>query len=165
MKKELEWIRRSPKARTTKSKARIDNFNNIKKKANSKKIKQELHIDVKMGRVGGKILELIKINKSFNELNILNGLTDAVGWSYGLANAVGWSHGLENTVGWSHGLTSVVGWSCGLVNVVGCSHGLTNAVGWSRGLANAVGWSHGLTNAFGWSHGLTNAEMGRFNRH
>lgn len=73
MKKELEWIRRSPKARTTKSKARIDNFNNIKKKANSKKIKQELNIDVKMGRIGGKILELIKIKKSFNELNILNG--------------------------------------------------------------------------------------------
>ena len=73
MKKELEWIRRSPKARTTKSKARIDNFNNIKKKANSKKIKQELNIDVKMGRIGGKILELIKIKKSFNGLNILNG--------------------------------------------------------------------------------------------
>jgi ABC transport system ATP-binding/permease protein len=73
MKKELEWIRRLPKARTTKSKARIDNFNNIKKKANSKKVKQELSIDVKMGRMGGKILELIKINKSFNELNILNG--------------------------------------------------------------------------------------------
>ena len=73
MKKELEWIRKSPKARTTKSKARVDNFNNIKKKANSKKIKQELNIDVKMGRIGGKILELIKIKKSFNGLNILNG--------------------------------------------------------------------------------------------
>mgnify|MGYP001425202024 FL=1 len=73
MKKELDWIRRSPKARTTKSKARIDNFNSIKKKANSKKVKQELNIDVKMGRIGGKILELININKSFNELNILKG--------------------------------------------------------------------------------------------
>ena len=73
MKKELDWIRRSPKARTTKSKARIDNFYNIKKKANSKKVKQELNIDVKMGRIGGKILELININKSFNELNILKG--------------------------------------------------------------------------------------------
>ena len=73
LKKELDWIRRSPKARTTKSKARIDNFNNIKKKANSKKVKQELNIDVKMGRIGGKILELININKSFNELNILKG--------------------------------------------------------------------------------------------
>ena len=73
MKKELDWIRRSPKARTTKSKARIDNFNNIKKKANSKKVKQQLNIDVKMGRVGGKILELINIYKSFNELNILKG--------------------------------------------------------------------------------------------
>ena len=65
MKKELDWIRRSPKARTTKSKARIDNFYNIKKKANSKKVKQELNIDVRMGRIGGKILELINIYKSF----------------------------------------------------------------------------------------------------
>ena len=73
MKKELDWIRRSPKARTTKSKARIDNFNNIKKKANSKKVKQELNIDVKMSRVGGKILELININKSFDDLNLLKG--------------------------------------------------------------------------------------------
>lgn len=73
MKKELDWIRRSPKARTTKSKARIDNFYNIKKKANSKKVKQELNIDVRMGRIGGKILELINIYKSFNELNILKG--------------------------------------------------------------------------------------------
>lgn len=73
MKKELDWIRRSPKARTTKSKARIDNFYNIKKKANSKKVKQELNIDVKMSRVGGKILELININKSFDDLNLLKG--------------------------------------------------------------------------------------------
>ena len=73
MKKELDWIRRSPKARTTKSKARVDNFINIKKKANSKKVKQELNIDVNMGRIGGKILELININKSFNKLNILKG--------------------------------------------------------------------------------------------
>ena len=44
MKKELEWIRKSPKARTTKSKARVDNFEIIKAKANSKKIKQELKL-------------------------------------------------------------------------------------------------------------------------
>jgi len=65
MKKELEWIRRSPKARTTKSKARIDNFDKIKKKASSKRITQELNIDVKMDRMGGKILELKNIKKSF----------------------------------------------------------------------------------------------------
>ena len=73
MKKELEWIRRSPKARTTKSKARIDNFDKIKKKASSKRITQELNIDVKMDRMGGKILELKNIKKSFGELTILDG--------------------------------------------------------------------------------------------
>jgi len=73
MKKELEWIRRSPKARTTKSKARIDNFDKIKKKANSKRITKELNIDVKMDRIGGKILELKNIKKSYNDLLILDG--------------------------------------------------------------------------------------------
>jgi ABC transport system ATP-binding/permease protein len=73
MKKELEWIRRSPKARTTKSKARIDNFNKIKKKATSKRVTKELHIDVKMERIGGKILELKNIRKSYDDLRILDG--------------------------------------------------------------------------------------------
>jgi ABC transport system ATP-binding/permease protein len=73
MKKELEWIRRSPKARTTKSKARIDNFDKIKKKAGSKRVTQELNIDVKMDRMGGKILELKNIKKSFGDLTILDG--------------------------------------------------------------------------------------------
>ena len=73
MKKELEWIRRSPKARTTKSKARIDNFNKIKLKATSKRITKELNIDVKMDRIGGKILELKNIKKSYDSLIILDG--------------------------------------------------------------------------------------------
>ena len=73
MKKELEWIRRSPKARTTKSKARIDNFDKIKKKASSKRITQELNIDVKMDRMGGKILELKNIKKNYGDLTILKG--------------------------------------------------------------------------------------------
>ncbi len=73
MKKELEWIRKSPKARTTKSKARVDNFEVIKTKANSKKIKQELKLEVKMSRVGGKILELKKVYKSYDDLKILSG--------------------------------------------------------------------------------------------
>jgi len=73
MKKELEWIRRSPKARTTKSKARIDNFDKIKKKATSKRITKELNIDVKMDRMGGKILELKNIKKSYGDLVILDG--------------------------------------------------------------------------------------------
>ena len=73
MKKELEWIRKTPQARTTKSKARVDNFENIKQKANSKKVKQELKLEVKMSRVGGKILELKKVYKSYGDLTILNG--------------------------------------------------------------------------------------------
>jgi len=73
MKKELEWIRRSPKARTTKSKARIDNFDKIKKKATSKRVNKELNIDVKMDRIGGKILELKNIRKSYDDLLILDG--------------------------------------------------------------------------------------------
>ena len=73
MKKELEWIRKTPQARTTKSKARVNNFQNIKAKANSKKQKQELKLEVKMSRVGGKILELKKVYKSYGELKILDG--------------------------------------------------------------------------------------------
>jgi len=73
MKKELEWIRKSPKARTTKSKARVDNFEVIKNKATSKKIKQELKLEVKMSRLGGKILELKKVYKSYGDLKILSG--------------------------------------------------------------------------------------------
>lgn len=73
MKKELEWIRKTPQARTTKSKARVDNFENIKQKANSKKVKKELKLEVKMSRVGGKILELKKVYKSYGDLKILSG--------------------------------------------------------------------------------------------
>ena len=64
MKKELEWMRRSPKARTTKSKARISNFDNIKEKATAKRQKNDLKLQVKMSRVGGKILELKKCIKA-----------------------------------------------------------------------------------------------------
>ena len=73
MKKELEWMRRSPKARTTKSKARITNFDNIKEKATNKKLTQELNLEIKMSRIGGKILELKKIYKSYNQIDILKG--------------------------------------------------------------------------------------------
>ena len=73
MKKELEWIRRQPKARGTKSKARIDRFDKIKKKAASRIINQQLNIDVKMDRIGGKILEAKNIKKKYGDLTILNG--------------------------------------------------------------------------------------------
>ena len=73
LKKELEWMRRSPKARTTKSKARIANFDKIKEKASKKKVKHELNLEIKMSRIGGKILELKKVHKSYGDLKILNG--------------------------------------------------------------------------------------------
>lgn len=71
MKKELEWMRRMPKARGTKSKARIENFYEIEKKANSRKKQQELKLEVRMNRMGGNILELKKVHKSWGETPIM----------------------------------------------------------------------------------------------
>ncbi len=71
MRKELDWMRRMPRARTTKSKARIDSFYKTKDKAQSGKIKKELKLEVKTGRIGGKILELEGINKSYGDINII----------------------------------------------------------------------------------------------
>lgn len=71
--KELEWMRKQPKARTTKSKSRQDAFYDWKERA-AKKVKQaELELQVKMTRLGGKILELKKVYKSFGEKRILKG--------------------------------------------------------------------------------------------
>jgi len=73
MKRELEWIRRMPKARGTKSKSRVDAFYDLKEKATSKAVQDKLQLDVKMSRVGGKILELKKIYKSFGDFPIVKG--------------------------------------------------------------------------------------------
>ena len=72
MKKELDWMRRQPKARTTKSKARIDSFYNIKDKATSLKQQDELKLGVHMSRVGGKILEMEHVAKSYDDIKIVN---------------------------------------------------------------------------------------------
>ncbi|HJN06144.1 MAG TPA: ATP-binding cassette domain-containing protein, partial [Bacteroidales bacterium] len=73
MKKELDWMRRMPKARTTKSKARIDSFYKTKDKATSSKAKEELKLGVHMSRVGNKILEMENVSKSYDDIVILNG--------------------------------------------------------------------------------------------
>jgi len=73
MKKELDWIRRMPKARTTKSKARIDSFYRTKDKATSAVKEDEIKLGVNMSRVGGKILEMDNVSKSFGETVILDG--------------------------------------------------------------------------------------------
>ena len=65
--KELEWMRRQPKARTTKSKSRIDAFYETEKTAKTDTRKHTLELDFEMKRLGSKILELKDINKSFGE--------------------------------------------------------------------------------------------------
>ncbi|NIG52080.1 ABC-F family ATP-binding cassette domain-containing protein [Chitinophaga sp. Cy-1792] len=71
--KELEWMRKQPKARTTKSKSRQDNFYEVKEKATTRIQDQQLELNVKMTRLGGKILELKKVYKAYGELIILKG--------------------------------------------------------------------------------------------
>ncbi len=69
--KELEWMRTQPRARTHKSKARVDAFYDIEKKAGSGKKKKELRLDMKMQRIGSKIMELRNVCKRFDDLSIL----------------------------------------------------------------------------------------------
>ncbi len=65
--KELEWMRRQPKARTTKSKSRQDDFYETEKVAKTDTRKEKLELDFEMKRLGTKILELTKINKSYGD--------------------------------------------------------------------------------------------------
>jgi ATP-binding cassette subfamily F protein uup len=73
--KELEWMRKQPKARTTKSKSREDNFYEIEKIATAKKQELCLKLEMKMNRLGGKVLEMKVVRKAFGDLNVLDGFT------------------------------------------------------------------------------------------
>ncbi len=73
MRKELEWIRRMPKARGTKSKSRVDAFYDLKEKATDKRQIAEMELNVKMSRIGGKVIEMKKVYKSYDDFNILKG--------------------------------------------------------------------------------------------
>lgn len=70
--KELEWMRRQPKARTTKAQSRVDNFENVKAAATAKAEDKRVEIEVKMQRLGGKILELHNISKSHGDKKLLH---------------------------------------------------------------------------------------------
>jgi ATP-binding cassette subfamily F protein uup len=72
LKKELEWMRRQPKARTTKSKSRIDSFYELEEKTKGRQIKSSLELSVNVSRQGNKILELENIEKSFNGKPVIN---------------------------------------------------------------------------------------------
>jgi ATP-binding cassette subfamily F protein uup len=71
--KELEWMRKQPKARTTKSKSRQDAFYEVEKKAKQQLGEQNLELQAKMTRLGGKVAELKKVYKSFGDKVILKG--------------------------------------------------------------------------------------------
>ena len=71
--KELEWMRKQPKARTTKSKSRQDAFADVEERVKLQKDVAEVSLQVKMTRLGGKILEMKKVYKSYGDLNIMKG--------------------------------------------------------------------------------------------
>ncbi|MHA7830505.1 MAG: ABC-F family ATP-binding cassette domain-containing protein [Flagellimonas sp.] len=71
-KKELDWMRRQPKARTTKSKSRIDDFAEIKARAHQRRQEHEVQLELNMERLGSKILELHNVSKSYGNKTILD---------------------------------------------------------------------------------------------
>ncbi len=70
--RELEWVRKQPKARTTKSKSRVDAFYDTEAKARSIKTEKKTELSVKVERIGSKIIELHQLSKKYDTLNILN---------------------------------------------------------------------------------------------
>jgi ATP-binding cassette subfamily F protein uup len=71
--KELEWIRKQPKARTTKSKSRIDAFVEVESKAKQRIEDQQMQLQMKMNRLGGKVVEMKKVYKNYGEKVIMKG--------------------------------------------------------------------------------------------
>ena len=71
-KKELDWMRRQPKARTTKSKSRIEDFKEIKEKASQRRNEHQVQLEINMERLGSKMIEMHKVQKAFGDKVILN---------------------------------------------------------------------------------------------
>ncbi len=72
LKKELEWMRRMPQARSTKSKSRIDAFYDLQSKTQNNGLKEQLELSIKSARQGNKIIEINHLKKSFNNHLIIN---------------------------------------------------------------------------------------------
>lgn len=70
-KQELEWMRRQPKARTTKSKSRIDDFFEIKERAGKRRNDHQVQLEINMERMGTKIVEFHNVSKSYGDKKIL----------------------------------------------------------------------------------------------
>ncbi|NND94146.1 MAG: ABC-F family ATP-binding cassette domain-containing protein [Flavobacteriales bacterium] len=75
MRKELDWIRRQPKARGTKAKYRVQAFDELKKTATKNLSKDELQIEINVPRIGSKVVELHKISKGFEEKELISGFS------------------------------------------------------------------------------------------
>jgi ABC transport system ATP-binding/permease protein len=75
LRRELEWVRRQPKARGTKSKSRLDAYEQLKEKVSGKRKEDKLILDIKHTRLGGKILELKHLYKSFDDKKIIHNFT------------------------------------------------------------------------------------------
>ncbi len=71
MRKELDWVRRMPKARGTKAKYRVEAFYDLEEKANQKIFDKQVSLNVKTTRLGSKILDIYSLYKSFGEIKIL----------------------------------------------------------------------------------------------
>lgn len=75
LRRETEWIRQTPQARTGKSKSRIDAYKGLKDKTSVKRTERKIELEQQMQRLGNKIVELVNVKKAFGEKNILNGFS------------------------------------------------------------------------------------------
>jgi ATP-binding cassette subfamily F protein uup len=71
MRKELDWIRRQPKARGTKAKYRVDAFEELKEKASQKKFDSQMELNVRTARLGSKIIEMENVSKGFGDRQLI----------------------------------------------------------------------------------------------
>lgn len=71
LRKEMDWMRKSPRARTTKSKSRIDAFYRLQDKVGQRTVEADLKLDMKTTRLGGQVLELEAVSKAFGGKPIL----------------------------------------------------------------------------------------------
>ena len=73
--RELEWVRKQPRARTTKSKSRVDAFVDVEAKARKKSVDKKIELSVKVERIGSKIIEVRNLKKAFGDKKILEPFT------------------------------------------------------------------------------------------
>jgi len=71
LKKELEWMRRQPRARGTKAKYRIDAYYELEKKASQDLKRDRLELEINQSRQGGKIVEVEHISKKYGDVTIV----------------------------------------------------------------------------------------------